>query len=121
MNRIIILLLTMVIVSCSSSLDIQLEPEVSLYLNNDTKQQIRLTQEDEAYVALNEWLHENRSGWYVTSGRYSGGVYVKSGNYGIQITKTQVIIYSTTGNKPKAMYIQGIKKGELSKISNFGK
>lgn len=121
MNRIIILLLVMVIVSCSSSLDIQLEPEVSLFLNNDTKQRIRLTQKDEVYVILNEWLHENRSNWYVTSGRYPGGVYVKSGNYGIQVTETQVVIYSTTSNEPKAIYIQGIKKSELSRISNFGK
>ena len=121
MNRIVILLLVMVIVSCSKSLDIHLEPEVDLFLNNDTEQRIRLTQKDEAYVVLNEWLHENRSDWHVTSGRYSGGVYVKSGNYGIQVTETQVVIYSTISNEPRAIYIQGIKKGELSRIRNFGK
>ena len=121
MNRIIILLLAMFIVSCSKSLDIQLEPEVNLFLNNDTEQRIRLTQKDEAYVTLSEWLHENRSDWYVTSGRYSGGVYVKSGNYGIQVTETQVVIYSIINNEPRAMYIQGIKKGELNRIINFGK
>jgi hypothetical protein len=121
MNRIIILLLVMVIVSCSKSLDIQLEPEVDLFLNNDTEQRIRLTQKDEAYVVLNEWLHENRSDWNITSGRYSGGVYVKSGNYGIQVTETKVIIYSTISNEPRAIYIQGIKKSELGRIRNFGK
>ena len=121
MNKIIILLLAVVIVSCSKSLDIQLEPEVSLFLNNDTEQRIRLTQKDEVYVALNEWLHENKTDWHVTSGRYPGGVYVKSGNYGIQITETQVVIYSTTSNEPKAIYIQGIEKGELSRIRNYGK
>jgi len=121
MNRIIILLLVFVTVSCSKSLDIQLEPEVSLFLNNDAEQRIRLTQKDEAYVLLNEWLHENRADWYVTSGRYPGGVYVKSGKYGIQVTERQVVIYSTANNETKAIYIQDIGKGELSKIRNFGK
>ena len=121
MNRIIVLLLVMVLVSCSQSFDIQLEPEVSLFLNNDTEQRIRLTHKDEVYVSLNEWLHENRSGWHITSGRYPGGVYVKSGNHGIQITKTHVVIYSTASNEPKAIYIQGIEKGELSGIRSFGK
>lgn len=121
MSRIIILLLVVVIVSCSETLDIQLEPEVNLFLNNNTEQRIRLTNKDEVYVVLNEWLHENRSDWYVTSGRYPGGVYVKSGNYGIQVTKAHVVIYSTVSNEPKAIYIQGIEKGELSRIRNYGK
>lgn len=120
MNRVIILLLVIFIASCSKSLDIQLEPEVSIFFNNNTEQRIRLTQKDEAYVILNEWLHENRSGWHITSGRYAGGVYVKSGNYGIQVTDRQVVIYSITSNGPKAIYIQGIKKDELKKIRNFG-
>ena len=121
MNRVIILLLVMFIVSCSKSLDIQLEPEVSMFLNNDTEQRIRLTQKDEAYVVLNEWLHENRSDWHATSGRYPGGVYIKSGNYGIQVTESHVVIYSTANNETKAIYIQAVEKGELSIISNFGK
>lgn len=121
MNRIIILLLAVVLVSCSKSLDIQLEPEVSVFLSNSTEQRIRLTQKDEAYVVLNEWLHENRSDWFVTSGRYPGGVYVKSGNYGIQVTETHVVIYSTTSNEPKAIFIQDIEKDELSRLRDFGK
>ena len=121
MNRINLLLLVIVLVSCSKSLDIELEPEVSVFLSNDTEQRIRLTQKDEAYVTLNEWLHENRSDWHATSGLYPGGVYVKSGNYGIQVTESHVVIYSTSSNKPKAIYIQEIKKGELSRIINLGK
>jgi len=118
-NRIIILLLAVITVSCSKSLDIQLEPEVSLFFNNDAEKQIRLTEKDEAYVVLNEWLHENRSNWYVTSGRYPGGVYIKSGKYGIQVTEIQVVIYSTANNETKAIYIQNIGKGELNKIRNL--
>lgn len=121
MYKIITLLSVIILVSCSKSLDIQLEPEVSLFLNNATRQPLRLTQKDEVYVALNEWLHENRSDWNATSGRYSGGVYVKSGSYGIQVTDTQVVIYLTISNEPRAMYIQTIKKGELSRIRDYGK
>ena len=121
MDRIIILLLVVVLVSCSKSLDIQLEPEVNIFLSKDTEKRIRLTQKDEEYVVLNEWLHENRSDWYATSGRYPGGLYVKSGNYGIQITETHVVIYSTVSHEPKARYIQDIEKGELSRIRNIGK
>ncbi len=120
MNRINLLLLIVVLVSCSKTLDIQLEPEVKVFLSNDTEQIISLTQKDEAYVVLNEWLHENRSDWHATSGRYPGGVYVKSGNYGIQVTESHVVIYSTASNETKALYIQAVEKGELSIISNFG-
>jgi hypothetical protein len=54
MNRIIVLLLAMVLMSCSKSLDIQLEAEVEVFFSNDTEQKIRLTKKDEVYVALNE-------------------------------------------------------------------
>lgn len=121
MNRIIILLLVVVLVACSESLDIQLEPEVSVFLSNDSKQRISLTEKDEVYVLLNKWLHENRSDWYATSGRYPGGVYVKSGHYGIQVTETHVVLYSTTSNEPRAIYIQDIENGELRRIRDFGK
>jgi len=121
MNRIIFVLLIVVLVGCSESLDIQLEPEVSVFLSNDSEQRISLTQKDEAYVVLNEWLHENRADWYVTSGRYPGGVYVKSGKYGIQVTEKHVVIYSIVSNEPRAIYIQDIEKDELSRITNLKK
>ena len=121
MNRILVLISALVLVSCSQSIDIQLEPEVNVFPSNDSEQRIRLTQKDIEYVILKEWLHENRSGWYVTSGRYPGGIYIKSGNHGIQVTNTHVVIYSIKNSEPMAIYIQDIEKGELSKIRNIGK
>lgn len=119
MNRIIVLLFAIVLVSCSKPIDIQLEPEVEVFFSNDADQRIRLTKKDEVYVVLNEWLHNNRAGWYATSGRYPGGVYIKSGIYGIQVTESKVVIYSTS-KKPKAIYIQDIQRGELSKVIHLG-
>jgi len=121
MNKIFILLTVLLLVSCSESLDIKLEPEVNVFLSHDREKKIRLTPEDKEYVALNEWLREHRSDWYPTSGRYPGGVYIKTGNYGIQITKLNVILYSTTHPEPRAMYVQNVSRGELSEIRNIGK
>lgn len=121
MNKILILISALFLVSCSQSIDIQLEPEVNVFLSNDSEQRIRLTQKDIEYVILREWLHENRSDWYVTSGRYPGGIYIKSGNYGIQVTNTHVVIYLIKKSEPQAIYIQDIEKGELSRIRNIGK
>jgi len=121
MNKIIILILVMCLLGCSKVVDVQLEPEVQMFLRSDLKQRITLTQNDPAYIDLKEWLDENKSNWQTTSGRYPGGVYVQSGNYGIQVTELKVILYSTVGNEPKAIYIQEITKDELRTVFNFGK
>jgi hypothetical protein len=119
MRRIFIILSVLLLVSCSESLDIQLEPEVNMLLSNDREQRIRLTPKDKAYTSLNEWLREHRSGWHPTSGPYPGGVYIKSGGYGIQVTETHVILYSTTSPKPRSIYIQKVARGELGSIKNI--
>jgi len=121
MSRIFIILSVLVLVSCSESLDIQLEPEVTVFISNDSEQRIRLTPKDKEYAVLNEWLREHRSGWYPTSGRYPGGVYIMSGNYGIQITEKHVVLYSTTHPEPRSIFIQKVGKGKLSEIRNVGK
>ena len=120
MSRIFIVLSVLVLVSCSESLDIQLEPEVDVFLSSDSEQRIRLTAKDKEYAVLNEWLREHGSDWYPTSGRYPGGVYVKSGNYGIQITEIHVVLYSTAHPEPRSIYVQNIDRGELSGIKNIG-
>jgi hypothetical protein len=121
MNKIIILILVMCLLGCSKVVDVQLEPEVQMFLRSDLQQRFTLTQKDPAYVELNKWLDENRGNWQATSGRYPGGVYVKSGNYGIQVTELKVILYSTLGDEPVAIYIQQISKDELRSVFNFGK
>ena len=117
----VLILPVLILVSCSESLDIQLESEVNVYLSNDSERKIRLTPQDKEYANLNEWLRENRSGWHPTSGNYPGGVYIKAGIHGIQITESHVILYSTTYSKPRAIYIQKIGKDKLIGIKNLGK
>ncbi|TWX47205.1 hypothetical protein [Colwellia hornerae] len=121
MNRFIILLLAISLFGCSKSVDIQLEPQAQMFLSKDIKQQVTITKQDAVYVALNDWLRTHQAGWYATSGRFPGGVYIKSGNYGFQVIESKVVIYSTLGNEPKAIYIQEINKGELSTILNLAK
>jgi len=82
----------MLIISCSESIDIQLEPEVILFHSEEIEKPTTLTQKDETYKTLNKWLLENKDDWHLTSGRYPGGVYIKSGNYGIQVTDRQVFL-----------------------------
>jgi len=119
-HRIFILLSVMLLISCTETLEIQLPPEVKVFMSNGNQQGIHLTATDKEYVALNEWLREHSSDWHFTSGRYPGGVYIKTGQYGIQVTQTHVILYSTTSPEPKAVYIQKISKSELAEIKNMG-
>ena len=121
MSRIFIILSVLVLVSCSESLDIQLTPEVYVFTSSVSEQKIQLTPKDKEYAALNEWLRKHRDDWHSTSGRYPGGVYIESGNYGIQVTKTHVVLYSTNIPEPKAIFIQKVAKRELSEIRNMGK
>jgi len=120
MSRIFVLLSVLLLAGCGNTFDIQLAPEVTAYVGDSNGQQIQLTKDNEAYVILDQWLRENRSNWYTTSGRYTGGVYIQSGDYGIQVTNSTVVIYSTQGPDPRAIYIQNIKKSELSSIKNIG-
>jgi len=119
--RIFLALSVLILAGCSKALDIELDPEVDIYLSSDSERKLRLTSKDETYVDLNMWLREHRSSWHSTSGRYPGGVYLKSGSYGIQITDSHVVLYSTTSSQPKAIYIQKMDKGELSGIRSLGK
>ena len=105
---------------CTETVDIQLGPKVDAYLVTDSKQAISLAETDAAYIELNEWLSENRTGWHNTAGRYPGGVYLKSGADGIQVTGMNVVIYSTKGAEPEAKFIHHAGKLELSNVRGIG-
>ncbi len=105
---------------CSKSVEVKLASEVTVWVSDDRSQKINLTANDSAYVELNTWLNEHSSGWYTTSGRFPGGVYIKSGEQGIQVTKTRVVIYSTKSGKPQAIYVQDLTTGELAQVRNLG-
>lgn len=120
MKRIFVLLSALLLTACSDTFDIQLEPEVTAFIGDSNGQQIKLTKSNPEYVMLNEWLREHRADWMLTSGRYNGGVFIQSGKYGIQVTNTTVVIYSTEGTDPQAIYIQNIKKSELGEIKQLG-
>ncbi len=120
MIRTLMILSVLVLIGCTQTLDVPLDPEVVVLFSDDSEKTRSLSQKDQAYEELNKWLSEHSSGWYTTSGRYPGGVYLQSSNYGIQVTETHVVLYSTAYQDSRAMYIQNIDKGELSSIRNLG-
>ncbi len=121
MRKLVVVLSLLILLGCTQEVDVQLEPEVSLYFSNDRSKSVRLTATDKEYVALNEWLRANRSGWQATSGRFPGGVYIKSGRYGIQVTKVNVVLYAADRGEPKAIYVQVLGRGELTSLKEMDK
>lgn len=120
MSRILIVLSVLFLAACTESVDIQLAPEVTLFSSSDRDKTVRLTASDKEYVALNRWLRENDSGWYPTTGRFPGGVYLESGSDGVQVTDTKVVIYSTTQPQPQAIFVQTLDKGDLDGVKRLG-
>lgn len=118
MGKIFIVLVAIALTACTKSLDIQLEPELTVFFSDDRDKRAKLTRGDKAYSVLNTWLEEHGSDWYATSGNYPGGIYIQSGDHGFQITKTHVILYAIKNTKPMAMYIQKIGEGELAEFRN---
>ena len=108
-------------VGCSESFNLTLQPEVKVYFSDDRNKTLTLNSQDDAYTELNAWLRDNSSSWYTTSGRYPGGIYIKSGDYGIQVTRTQVVIYSASDSETQAIYTQNLNGGELKGVKNLGK
>ncbi len=108
------------ITGCTETVDFQLGPKVDAYVMTDSEQAISVAETDTAYIELNEWLLANRTGWHATAGRYPGGVYLKSGADGIQVTGMEVIIYSTDGPEPNAEYIHHVGRQELSAVRALG-
>ena len=119
--KVLIIFLACAVVSCAKAINIPLAPEVVVHFSEDTSQQVRLSEADKAYVELRTWLNKHQSDWYTTSGTYPGGIYLKTGDYGIQIMETQLVLYSTQYEKPRAMYIQNIKADELLVMKTLGK
>jgi hypothetical protein len=123
MNTILLLIsafvMTSIITGCSGSFDLQLEPQVQAYLSVDNKKPLSLSANDLAYQELELWLREHTSGWIHASGRYPGGVYIKSGDRGIQVAPQHLVIYDTRGTQPRAIYIQHIGPNELLTVKQL--
>jgi hypothetical protein len=120
MRYIVVLWSLLLMVGCSGSFEMELTPEVRVFVSADSDKQITLSAEDEEYVLLNNWLQTHKSGWMYASGRYPGGVYIKSGDYGIQVAPQHIVIYLTKGPEPKAIYLQHIGPEDLVAVKSLG-
>jgi hypothetical protein len=103
----------LLVAGCSETINIQLEPKVDAYVVSASKQKVSLVETDTAYIELQSWLQENQTGWHNTSGRFPGGVYIKSGKRGIQVTGMEIVIYTINGFEPDAQYVRNVGKTEL--------
>lgn len=113
--------LLLLLMGCSKLVDVQLDAQVTVFLSDDDAKKILLTAKDAEYIMLKEWLEQHKAGWLSTSGRYSGGVYLTSGNYGIQVTDSKVVLYTSITDKPRAIYAQEIERSDLKALKNLGK
>ena len=112
-QALLVVISALLLISCSKPFEIQLDPEVTVYVSSQSAETVNLTSANQEYLNLNKWLRENSSGWQATSGKYDDGVYLTSAEHGIQITDSHVIIYTDIAKKPKAMYIQRVGKDDL--------
>lgn len=112
----ILLLAVALLTGCSKAIQVQLQPEVLAYQSDDKANPFTLTKNDEAYTVLNQWLAENPSGWYSTSGKFPGGIYIVSGEDGIQVTEGRVVLYSIKNGTPSAIYVQEINRSDLMAV-----
>lgn len=119
MIRIVFVVAVLLLQACSQSVDIVLEPQVSVYVSNDSQREIILTADQVPYIELQNWLNANNEGWHSTSGRYPGGVYIASGAWGVQVIDSHVVLYSSNKAKPSAIYIQKLEKDKLSALQNI--
>lgn len=113
--------LLLMLMGCSKLVDVQLDAEVTVFLSNGSEQKVQLTAKDVEYVMLKEWLALHKGDWLSTSGRYSGGVYLTSGHYGIQVTDSKVVLYTNIIDKPTAIYAQEIERSDLNALKQLKK
>lgn len=114
--KLFFLVTILMLASCSKVPDIALTPELTIFYSDDSEKRVTLTQEDEAYQELDDWLRDNQSDWISTSGHFPSGIYIVSGDYGIQITKLHVVLYLSNRKNTKASFIQNLGANELRKI-----
>lgn len=121
MRNVLLLLVIFVLSACTQTLDLQLASEVTVYRSDDRANPLTLTAKDSEYALFNHWLNEHRSEWHPTKGRFRGGIFMKSGKDGIQVTKSEVILYASRDGKMEATHAAQIGPNELQPIKDIGK
>ena len=106
----VIAVFVLALAGCAQQVDFTLAPEITVYFNKEGKDKLTLSSSDEAYLQLAQWLQENNDDWLSTSGNYPGGLYIQTGDHGVQVTTKHAILYSDA----KVSHIQNIRASELT-------
>lgn len=115
------MLLMLTMMGCSKTVEVKLDPEVVVFLSDNSKATIVLTAKDQEYRMLQQWLAQHKAQWLSTSGRYAGGVYLTSGDLGIQVTDSKVVLYTQITKSPTAIYAQEIARADLKALKNINR
>ena len=115
------MLLIFTMMGCSKTVEVKLDPEVIVFLSDNSKAKIVLTVKDDEYLILQQWLAQHKTQWLSTSGRYAGGVYLTSGDLGIQVTDSKVVLYTQITKNPTAIYAQEIARTDLKALKNINR
>ena len=116
----LILSALLMFMGCSKAVDVQLDPQVTVFLSS-SEEKVHLTAKDAEYLMLKQWLEQHKNSWLSTSGKYSGGIYLTSGDYGIQVTDSKVVLYSSITHNPTAIYAQEIERSDLRALKDLSK
>ena len=116
MRRVFLLLGVLFLAGCTNSVDVQLKPELVVFLSNDQQNTVPLSTQDSAYQELQGWLTENQDDWYVTNAAFAGGLYIQNDEQGIQVTRSHVVLYQKVGDAIEATHVQAISGAELSSV-----
>ena len=114
-------MLALLLIGCGKSVEVPLDPEVVVFLSAGSTETVRLTEDDAEYAILKAWLEQHQTSWLSTSGRYAGGIYLTSGQYGIQVTDSKVVLYANITDNPTAIYAQEIARSDLKTLKLLGK
>lgn len=108
-----------VLMGCSKFVEMSLAPEVTVFISGANEKSFKLSDQDEAHKALSYWLATHQDGWYSTSGKFPGGVYLVSGTEGIQVTENKVVIYTNVNSDPQATHVYEIDKNDLKIVKQL--
>jgi hypothetical protein len=115
MRRILLLIMLLALVACSSTLELRLPANMpARVVSASTDRQLQPS--GETYRQLQHWLAANQSGWsqlYATNP--VGGIFVSCGDWRLQFVGQSVYVYVATR---QTMFSKSVKESEYAFLTD---